>query len=269
MSDNSAVLFCNCAYYSLHDPASKETALAFLRSRHIATSFFADLCEAAAEKPRRLQLPAHARRIYVFACSARAVKSLLNYAGIEMEDREIVCVNLREPLGEEYERFKAAADDLPVDPDFSMPESLEQKKEWIPWYPVIDRDHCVNCMQCLNFCLFGVYHPDKNGQVQVANPSACKTNCPACARVCPSNAILFPKHNEPSINGLDQPASEKKHVEDSGNLLEQLQKRNHAVSSPQQTLREMQKKFSIPDEVLHSLTPGEMNELQRRKNKGR
>src|SRR2546422_3501427 len=29
--------------------------------------------------------------------------------------------------------------------------------EWKPWFPVIDYDRCTNCMQCLSFCLFGVY----------------------------------------------------------------------------------------------------------------
>ncbi len=28
---------------------------------------------------------------------------------------------------------------------------------WKPWFPVIDYDRCTNCMQCLSFCLFGVY----------------------------------------------------------------------------------------------------------------
>ncbi|HEX8311367.1 MAG TPA: ferredoxin family protein, partial [Chthoniobacteraceae bacterium] len=29
--------------------------------------------------------------------------------------------------------------------------------QWKPWFPVIDYDRCTNCMQCLSFCLFGVY----------------------------------------------------------------------------------------------------------------
>src|SRR5690349_15887991 len=34
---------------------------------------------------------------------------------------------------------------------------------WKPWFPVIDYDRCTNCMQCLSFCLFGVYGADREG----------------------------------------------------------------------------------------------------------
>ena len=33
--------------------------------------------------------------------------------------------------------------------------------DWKPWFPVIDYDRCTNCMQCLSFCLFGVYGVDE------------------------------------------------------------------------------------------------------------
>jgi len=29
------------------------------------------------------------------------------------------------------------------------------------WYPVIDYSRCTNCMECIDFCLFGVYGVDK------------------------------------------------------------------------------------------------------------
>src|SRR5207302_575815 len=28
------------------------------------------------------------------------------------------------------------------------------------WYPVIDYSRCTNCMECIDFCLFGVYGVD-------------------------------------------------------------------------------------------------------------
>ena len=65
---------------------------------------------------------------------------------------------------------------------------------WKPWFPVIDFDRCTNCMQCLSFCLFDVYGVSKGGQIQVQNHDNCKTDCPACSRVCPEVAILFPKY---------------------------------------------------------------------------
>lgn len=72
---------------------------------------------------------------------------------------------------------------------------------WKPWFPVIDYDRCTNCMQCLSFCLFDVYGVTKAGQITVQNQSNCKTDCPACSRVCPEVAILFPKYKAGPING--------------------------------------------------------------------
>jgi Pyruvate/2-oxoacid:ferredoxin oxidoreductase delta subunit len=72
---------------------------------------------------------------------------------------------------------------------------------WKPWFPVIDYDRCTNCMQCLSFCLFGVYGVDDGKRIQVQNNDNCKTNCPACSRVCPEAAIMFPKYKAGPING--------------------------------------------------------------------
>lgn len=72
---------------------------------------------------------------------------------------------------------------------------------WKPWFPVIDYDRCTNCMQCLSFCLFGVYGVDDDKRIQVQNNDNCKTNCPACSRVCPEAAIMFPKYKSGPING--------------------------------------------------------------------
>ncbi len=72
---------------------------------------------------------------------------------------------------------------------------------WKPWFPVIDYSRCTNCMQCLSFCLFDVYGVSSDRQIQVQNPSNCKTECPACSRVCPEVAIMFPKYRHAPING--------------------------------------------------------------------
>jgi Pyruvate/2-oxoacid:ferredoxin oxidoreductase delta subunit len=76
-----------------------------------------------------------------------------------------------------------------------------QHGAWKPWFPVIDYDRCTNCMQCLSFCLFGVYGVDGDSHIQVQNNDNCKTNCPACSRVCPEAAIMFPKYKAGPING--------------------------------------------------------------------
>jgi NAD-dependent dihydropyrimidine dehydrogenase PreA subunit len=79
---------------------------------------------------------------------------------------------------------------------------------WKPWFPVIDYSRCTNCMQCLSFCLFDVYGVSADRKIQVQNQSNCKTECPACSRVCPEVAIMFPKYRHGPINGEDVKADD-------------------------------------------------------------
>jgi Pyruvate/2-oxoacid:ferredoxin oxidoreductase delta subunit len=60
------------------------------------------------------------------------------------------------------------------------------------WYPVVDESRCTNCQHCLQFCISGVYDTDETGRVRVVVPDNCKPGCPACARICPNSAIMFP-----------------------------------------------------------------------------
>ena len=68
------------------------------------------------------------------------------------------------------------------------------------WYPVLDYSRCVGCRQCYDFCLFGVYEVE-DGRVVATEPDRCKPGCPACARVCPEGAIMFPESPDPGIAG--------------------------------------------------------------------
>lgn len=99
----------------------------------------------------------------------------------------------------------------------SVVSALEETREasglpaagaWKPWFPVIDYDRCTNCMQCLSFCLFDVYGVSSDKKIQVQNQSNCKTECPACSRVCPEVAIMFPKYRHGPINGEDVSADD-------------------------------------------------------------
>jgi NAD-dependent dihydropyrimidine dehydrogenase PreA subunit len=69
------------------------------------------------------------------------------------------------------------------------------------WYPVIDYSRCTNCMECIDFCLFGVYGVDSLDRILVENQDSCKKGCPACSRVCPEHAIIFPDYKTPAIAG--------------------------------------------------------------------
>jgi NAD-dependent dihydropyrimidine dehydrogenase PreA subunit len=87
----------------------------------------------------------------------------------------------------------------PETPPFAPEQLLAQPGR--RWYPVIDYSRCTNCMECLDFCLFGVYGVDNLDRLIVENQDSCKKGCPACSRVCPENAIMFPEHKTPGIAG--------------------------------------------------------------------
>ncbi len=78
------------------------------------------------------------------------------------------------------------------------------------WYPVIDYSRCTNCMECIDFCLFGVYGVDRIDTILVEQPDNCRKGCPACSRVCPENAIMFPQHKTPAIAGSNEAAASLK-----------------------------------------------------------
>jgi len=98
------------------------------------------------------------------------------------------------------------AGDGPIQPEafastIESQVSAAASAPWKPWFPVIDYSRCTNCMQCLSFCLFDVYGVSQDRKIQVQNQSNCKTDCPACSRVCPEVAIMFPKYRHGPING--------------------------------------------------------------------
>ena len=156
--------------------------------------------------------------------------------------------------------------------------------EWKPWFPVIDYDRCTNCMQCLSFCLFGVYGVDANQRIAVQSSEQCKTNCPACARVCPEAAIVFPKYKSGPINGEAVSEAdvqrEKMKIDISallgGDVYHLLRERNErarsrfskerdagqALKERQKCLQQLIEAGDIPPEVLASLPSAE--EIQRR-----
>ena len=150
---------------------------------------------------------------------------------------------------------------------------------WKPWFPVIDFDRCTNCMQCLTFCLFDVYGVDAEQKITVQNQDNCKTDCPACSRVCPEVAILFPKYGKGPINGdvvrKQDIQREAMKVDIStllgGDLYGSLRTRQHearkrfsterdeskALLERKRCLGKLKKELDIPDEVLMTLPSAE------------
>ncbi|MBI5383182.1 MAG: ferredoxin family protein [Verrucomicrobia bacterium] len=155
---------------------------------------------------------------------------------------------------------------------------------WLPWFPVIDYDRCTNCMQCLSFCLFDVYGVSADQKIEVHHSANCKTNCPACSRVCPEAAIMFPKYKTGPIHGGEVTEADLRReamkVDISallgGDIYSLLRQRSTQARTrfskerdPDQALQERRKCLTklaqmadIPPEVLMSLPSPE--EIQRR-----
>lgn len=199
MPDVAKILFCRCAYFDVMDRSVVDEALERLVAAGADVTVVEDLCELAARKDPLLAELAGGEGLTVVACFPRAVRALFAAAGTKLPGSARV-VNMRGASAEQIVREtpgEVAADGQAPE---STPASCEEP-DWRPWFPVIDRDRCVNCRQCLNFCLFGVYAADEDGCVRVVKPASCKTFCPACARICPSAAIIFPKFADGPING--------------------------------------------------------------------
>ena len=93
-----------------------------------------------------------------------------------------------------------------TDPMSGTPAQIIDEEPARRWYPVIDFSRCTNCLECIDFCLFGVYGVDQAETILVEQPDNCRKGCPACSRVCPENAIIFPQHKTPTIAGSPEVA---------------------------------------------------------------
>ena len=135
--------------------------------------------------------------------------------GPDEPDRTIWCLDLRthdHPRAhlDRITRILSTGDEMPGELEREMVGPANEVREATRkrWYPVIDFDRCDGCLECLNFCLFGVFSVDDREAVLIDEPGACRSGCPACSRICPKGAIIFPQHNDPAISGDPSQSSE-------------------------------------------------------------
>jgi Pyruvate/2-oxoacid:ferredoxin oxidoreductase delta subunit len=218
MSETRRVLFCECAYARVLPTSTAERVRQTLAASGLAVESVPDLCALAAQHSSELGAWAGATDLVVAACHPRAVKWLFAAGQAPLPDAGVTYLDMRSSPVETLvaavhelagstgaSALVEAASDLPTASNVvvtsASPAEAPQPPAWLPWFPVIDETLCEDCKKCLNFCLFGVYAVDEAGTVSVKHPANCKTGCPACARVCPSAAIIFPKYANAPING--------------------------------------------------------------------
>lgn len=275
MADSPKILYCHCARARVVPDGTKKAVLQGLCDAGVAFDSVPDLCEMAARRDPGLQRLASGGRIHVVACHARAVKGLFRVADATLPDDAVV-LDMRSRSAEEIVAALPAGQEPRTDAAGRAAKLESPAGTWPAWFPVIDYERCTHCMQCLSFCLFGVFAASKERRLVVVNPESCKPGCPACARVCPEVAIIFPKYAAGPINGDevrgDEAGTEKVKVDISallgGNVYESLRARSQArfsrerhpalaLAERQKWLNKMQQELHIPPEVLQSAPPPE------------
>ena len=280
----ASILFCSCVYFDVIPQASKERIFGALTQAGVEVEAVADLCGLAGCGDPRLKRWAQADSLAIVACFPRAVRWLFERAGAPLEVGRVRFFNMREQSPDEI--VAGLLDDhVPAEQGEGL--SLPSKEDgWVPWFPVIDYDRCKNCKQCMNFCLFGVYGLSQEGQVEVQNPAGCKMNCPACARMCPANAIIFPKYADTPINGDEVSAPDEAREKPApdlramlgGNVYDRIRGRQPGqkrfATEPQEasatppdpccpTMEALRRDLDIPDDVLASLSPAELKRIRK------
>ena len=199
------IAVCRCAFGGVFPDDRAQVVIRALGEACLAPVVVPDLCGMAARREAALAEWVRRPGLRIVACHPRAVAGLFEAADLALPGRGAEVINLRERSCAE------ALDELGVRGPQGLPTSGDDPpafglqttaSDWFPWFPVIDRRRCTACRQCADFCLFGVYVVESD-RVEVRNPSNCKTHCPACARICPQAAIMFPKHGEAPINGAE------------------------------------------------------------------
>ncbi|MFP4057008.1 MAG: ATP-binding protein [Candidatus Brocadiia bacterium] len=283
MSDRPSVVYCYCAYSEVVPRRARHGVLGRLAASGADFQAFPDLCELAARRDPVLADIASRGRVDIVACYPRAVRALFAAGGAPLPEEGVRVLNQREQDAETILRAllgegaaEPPAEEVRGALDAARSDLLSRKGGWIPWFPLIDRDRCKGCRQCLDFCLFGVYALDDEGRVEVRQPANCKTYCPACARVCPEVAIIFPKHKKAPINGApvteEDERREKVQVDlsrlakgDVHAMLRQRSERRFPADRDEQAARErrqqylrlaeLQEELDIPPEVIDALRP--------------
>jgi len=197
------VLLCRCSNGGVIPRNREAEILAGLRKGGVEVMESADLCAMAATRDDSLREVARDPDLRVIACQPRAVEWLFHMAGAPLAGKEGVVLDARSREASEILDELGVPEAPAVDPEPPVPSSRGAS-----WFPTIDFSRCSHCDRCRDFCLFDVFGSSPGGEIYVKNPSNCKPNCPACARICPEGAIVFPQSGEPTVNGLQIPGKE-------------------------------------------------------------
>jgi NAD-dependent dihydropyrimidine dehydrogenase PreA subunit len=203
------ITICACASRTFIDKEKVAQIAAAAKQAGMDVEIVGDLCELCETQDERLQVGdgTSGMKVHeiaqstIVACHPKAVKSLLAFAGEphcqSIDIRQLSLEDALQALG-----ISAAPESASAEWREQI-EAFPSKLGEDAWYPTLDKDACAECGKCYEFCPFGVYEM-VNDRVTVVQPQNCKNNCPACARQCPTSAIIFPKYDRSPINGGEE-----------------------------------------------------------------
>ena len=221
MDKEKHIIYCNCGGERI-PAAVKQPVETILHNSRVNCTIVTDLCGISALSKDLVPGIFHRDTDYiVIGCYKRTMDLLFRQAGISTPMPEISAhINLIEQSADEAVEKIAAFCSNSLGP--AETRQITEDSGWPSWYPVIDQSRCTHCGQCADFCLFGVYERSDD-QVKVVNPQGCKNNCPACARICPSTAIIFPKYAHGGAIGgsdeIDEKAEQQRQTRDIEKIL--------------------------------------------------
>ena len=96
--ESPGILYCNCTYAQVIDPAVKAAVLRALSDSGRSFEAVADLCEMSARKDPALKRLACGGSVKIAACYPRAVKWLFASAGAPLEVSRSEVVNMRDAV---------------------------------------------------------------------------------------------------------------------------------------------------------------------------
>ncbi len=206
------IIFCNCGGERIR-PGLLSGIGEYLKNSPAKVTVLSDLCGVTAKRKEALSDLFNAGEEYlILGCYPRTMNLLLDQINEqEWKSAKVKHVNLLE-LSSEEEAIGEINGFIDGHDGTASHNEIIENSGWPSWYPVIDYSRCTSCGQCADFCLFGVYDKSET-RINVNNPAGCKINCPACARICPLTAIIFPKYkNGGAIGGSDEIDEQAEHL---------------------------------------------------------
>ena len=233
----SKIVFCKCG----GERISRERLFSLekrLESYSTDLIILSDLCGIVTLNKEKLSGVFNGdEKVLIIGCNLRSIRLILEQADVNISGDLFQFINFLELSDEDV--LVKASEFSESDSQVNSFKGISGPAEWPSWYPVIDYSRCTNCGQCADFCLFGVYEKGEN-KVRVINPQQCKNNCPACARICPQTAIVFPKYKIGGAIGgseyIDEISEQKRQASDinlflQGDIYNALEQRKHKRKS--------------------------------------